>query len=513
MGGLATGLDTQQMIRDLMRAHRQPVDRLKQQRQILEWQREDYRAVNSTLLNFRDNVVFPMRLESTFQAKTAASSDTTVVTATAPAAAASATYEVNVTGLATTAYKASAGNLSADPANKIDPDANLESQKGKFANHWTGTTLEFAITTHNQDGSTNTRTFTVDTNAKSLNQVLNDISADPTLGLTAFYDGSADRVSISTTHTGNNNPAGDEIVLADVTETFLTGTLHFETAPGVPVPEHGGTNATATINGLAIERATNEFTLNQVNFDLQKTGTATVTVQTDTKTVLQNVVNFVTEYNKLLDNLNARLQETRHRDYPPLLTDDPRMEHLTDRQVDQWQEKARSGLLRGDTILSSAGDRMRSEIFTPVDGLDPAWNHLTDIGINVGTFEDRGKLVIDEAKLRQAIEQNPGGVAALFNQTGTTSAEQGLARRLDSVLDATIQRLTTRAGSPTGLQYDPSFVGRSIQGINDRIERLEGRLVKMEDRYWKQFAMMEEAIARMNAQSIWLAQQMGGAAQ
>jgi flagellar hook-associated protein 2 len=507
MGGLATGLDTQQMIQDLMRAHRQPVDRLKQQRQVLEWQREDYRAVNSTLLNFRNKVVFPMRLESTFQAKTAASSDTTVVTATAPAAAAQATYEVTVNSLATTAFKASTADISANSADKIDPDANLWSQRDKFSSAWTMTeTFDFTVTTYNQDGSTNTQIFTVDATTESLNNVLNRISADPTLGLTAFHDGGADRVSISTTRTGNNNLAGDEIEIG--TTGFLAEALHLGTAA-----EQGGTNATATINGLAIERATNEFTLNQVNFDLQKIGTATVTVQVDTETVLQNITNFVTKYNKLLDNLNARLQETRHRDYFPLLTDDPRLEHLTDRQVDQWQEKARSGLLRGDTILSSAGDRMRSEIFTPVDGLDPAWDHLTDIGINVGTFEDRGKLVIDEAKLRQAIEQNPNGVAALFNQTGATSAEQGLARRLDSILDATIQRLTARAGSPTGLQYDPSFVGRSIQGIDERIERLEGRLVKLEDRYWKQFAVMEEAIARMNAQSIWLAQQMGGAAQ
>ena len=42
LGGLASGMDIDQMVSDLMRANRMRVDKSYQQRQILEWKREDY---------------------------------------------------------------------------------------------------------------------------------------------------------------------------------------------------------------------------------------------------------------------------------------------------------------------------------------------------------------------------------------------------------------------------------------------------------------------------------------
>ncbi|MHB8184112.1 MAG: flagellar filament capping protein FliD, partial [Candidatus Desulforudaceae bacterium] len=178
--------------------------------------------------------------------------------------------------------------------------------------------------------------------------------------------------------------------------------------------EVGGTNAVLNINGLDIVRATNEFTVNDVNFTPKGSGTATVTVRGDTESVFQSIKAFIDGYNSLLDQFNGKLQEKRFQDYLPLLEDDPARENLTEKQIDQWQEKARSGLLRGDSILDSIVTRLRNDVFSSVSGLDPSLNHLTQIGIKIGSREERGKLVIDEAKLRAAIEQDPEGVARIF---------------------------------------------------------------------------------------------------
>ncbi len=582
IGGLASGIDTYQIIEDLMKAHRKPVDKLRQQRQILEWRREEYRAINNLLLNFRTNTVFSMRLGSTLLTKLANSSNASVVAATASPAAANATYNLKVEALATTAYKTS-GTISRTADDKIDADASIWAQRGKFAGEidWQQTdnsesisgtggtvyrlshgwisegtvtitvgadefevlfdqdvtgkepgnwvnidtetgllefgreigedetitadyeynTFSFDITTYDYGGAAVERTFTIGATDGTLNKVLNLISSDKELGVTAFHDAGADRVSISTTRTGDNNTTGDEIQVTG----FLAKALQFEGADEV-----GGTNAVLTVNGMEINRSTNDFTLNNVHFSLKAVGTSTVTVSSDTETLFQQIKHFVAEYNGLLDIINGKLYEERFPDYPPLIGDDAR-EGLTDRQIDQWEQKARSGLLRFDSVLSGVVSRLRNEVFTAVEGLDPDLNHLAHIGITTSFYGDRGKLVIDEAKLRSAIEQNPEGVAQIFTKRGESTEEQGIAQRLYSSLDAAIKQVTARAGSMTSPTLnDPSWIGRQIRDIDERIQRAEERLETIENRYWRQFAAMERAINLMNAQSMWLAQQMGG---
>src|SRR5690606_25070090 len=79
--GLATGLDTDKIVKELMNAHRIPLVRLQQQRQLLEWQKEAYREVNRLINNFREATA-PLRLQSTFLAKTASVNNTSVANVT-----------------------------------------------------------------------------------------------------------------------------------------------------------------------------------------------------------------------------------------------------------------------------------------------------------------------------------------------------------------------------------------------------------------------------------------------
>ena len=52
-GGLATGMDIDQIIADLMSVRRMPLDKLTQEKQRLEWQQEDYRTINRQLFSLR----------------------------------------------------------------------------------------------------------------------------------------------------------------------------------------------------------------------------------------------------------------------------------------------------------------------------------------------------------------------------------------------------------------------------------------------------------------------------
>ncbi|MGI6227671.1 MAG: flagellar cap protein FliD N-terminal domain-containing protein, partial [Peptococcales bacterium] len=52
ISGLATGIDTEQMIKDLMKAQRVKVDRLEQDKQLLTWRQEIYNDLNKEFANF-----------------------------------------------------------------------------------------------------------------------------------------------------------------------------------------------------------------------------------------------------------------------------------------------------------------------------------------------------------------------------------------------------------------------------------------------------------------------------
>lgn len=100
--GLATGMDTQETINKIMKYSRMPLDRLKQQQQILLWKQEAYRSLNTTLSQLRD-LVFNLKLQSTYNIRTVTSSNSDVATATVGSAAANTTYKIEVTALATSA--------------------------------------------------------------------------------------------------------------------------------------------------------------------------------------------------------------------------------------------------------------------------------------------------------------------------------------------------------------------------------------------------------------------------
>ncbi|MFZ5899709.1 MAG: flagellar filament capping protein FliD, partial [Bacillota bacterium] len=313
------------------------------------------------------------------------------------------------------------------------------------------------------------------------------------------YESGADKVSISRTATGNFNTSGEEITVG--TTGFLAQVLKIDQAL-----EQGGTDADVTVNGLALKQHSNTFTLNNISFTVKKQGTASVTVSTDVDGIVASVKGFVESYNALIDTINSELKETRYKDYLPLTED--QKEELTDRQIDQWEDKARSGLLQNDRILESALSRLRSAIYGVVTGVSGPYDHLSDIGITTINYASGGKLQIDETKLRAAIEANPDGIKELFTKTGASDAEKGLGERLYDVAKTVLDRLTAEAGSfAASTDYDNSYLGRTLKSMDSQIDRMEKHLQELEDRYWKQFTALEQAISRMNAQSAWLSQQ------
>jgi flagellar hook-associated protein 2 len=365
----------------------------------------------------------------------------------------------------------------------------------------------FSVQTYTTDGTPAVKeNFGVQGN-DTLSQVISKVNAS-NAGVSMFYDSFSDKMTLTRKVTGDFNKSGSEILTSG---KFIDEVLKFGTTSGAV--ETGGKNATFTINGLDTERTSNNFDINGVTFTLKQeitSGQVNISVNNDSNAVYDNIKSFVDKYNELLDKIQSKVSEDYYRDYPPL-TDDQKQQ-LSETQQEQWTTKAKSGMLRRDPILTGVLDRMRSNFYSPVNNsqVNPAYNQLASIGITTtANYLEGGKLEINEAKLKAAIQADPDSVENLFRGTGSTSSEQGVTQRLFDTVTNTMDSLKVKAGSSysTNKQF---AIGKQLDTLNSQITSFEDRMKQVEDRYYSQFSAMEQAIQKANSQSTYLMQQFSG---
>ncbi|MBT2687159.1 flagellar filament capping protein FliD [Bacillus sp. ISL-47] len=402
---------------------------------------------------------------------------------------------------------------------------NLETGKIKFDTEQAADTkLEatykhnyatFNLTSHTSKGAVKENFLVKGTD--SLNMVMSKVN-ESNAGISMFYDSFSDRISLTRKETGNFR-GEDPTLAADEAYTYSAATdgeietggdffnklLKFDGAT-----ETGGENAVFEINGLSTERSSNTFDINGVTFTLKQTfsdAPVNLSISNDSQKVFDNIKEFVTKYNELIGKIQTKIGEDVYRSYQPL-TDEQR-ESLSDKQQEQWEEKAKSGLLKRDPILSQLLSGMRSDFYTPVqnDSVNPLYNQLASIGIKTtANYLEGGKLEINEAELRKVIEADPSSVEKLFNASGTANAERGIVQRLYDTVNASFEKLKKKAGG-SGSVNTQFELGKQLIDMDKRIDSFEDKLKRVEDRYWRQFTAMEKAIQRSNEQSMFLMNQ------
>ncbi|HYF84371.1 MAG TPA: flagellar filament capping protein FliD [Clostridia bacterium] len=280
-----------------------------------------------------------------------------------------------------------------------------------------------------------------------------------------------------------------------------------------------------------ITRSSNDFTVNGIAFSLKATSAAAVEMKVsgDTSKSLDLIKNFVGKYNEIVDKLNAEMSEVRERDYLPL-TDEQR-DAMSDSEIEKWEEKARSGMLSNDSLLRGFLSEMRNSLYKEIKD---AGGSLYSIGITTGTWDQKGKLVINETRLKDALTNNPELVSNIFTKESTTAyspdmdaasrtkrnEENGIANRINDILQDYITTsrnsenqkglLLERAGiKGDGSDYQ-NMLTKQIMSKEDTIATLLDRLTDKENQYYKRFTAMEKALSQMNSQSAWLSQQFGG---
>ncbi|MEC5422854.1 flagellar hook-associated protein 2 [Virgibacillus sp. C22-A2] len=481
IGGLATGMDTEQLVKKLMEAERMPLDRMKQDQTKLTWQRDAFRDINKSLLEL-DNMMLDMKMSRTYNSKSVSSSNEGAVTATASTNTANGTYNIKVDKLASSAM-----NMSADKIELVATEALGAERAGTFH-----------FSTYNEKGEAIEHTFEVKAE-DTLNQVLKRIT-DADNNVRAFYDSQSDKVIMETTRTGNYNEAGNEIEFG-ADNVFFSTDLKLDMAG-----EKGGENASFTYNDhLSLTSKSNSYQLNGVSFQFKDVGSASLTVVNNIDESFDSIMKFIDKYNEVVETLNGSQREERFRDYPPLTEEQKK--GMSEDEIELWEERAMSGILRGESSISNGLFSMRQSWYSSVE-TGGEFTSLTQLGIKTSpNYMDGGKLIVDEGKLRTALQENPADVQKLFSNSGT-GAERGLVNRVEDSIESTMKQIKSRAGNGTDT-LENYTLGKRMKDINSRISSFEDRLVQVENRYWSQFTAMEKAISRMNQQSSQLMSQFG----
>jgi len=135
---------------------------------------------------------------------------------------------------------------------------------------------------------------------------------------------------------------------------------------------------------------------------------------------------------------------------------------------------------------------------------------LYDIGIEASDYKQPGILFLDEDKLRAALLNDPMSVENLF-----MDPLNGLAKQMGGLMDGAARvslanpgSLVALAGVENSVTDKSNILNTSINEINERLKDLWERYEKERARYWQKFNTMEQILARYQAQSEWIYQNM-----
>ncbi len=405
--------------------------------------------------------------------------------------------------------------LTAGASNRISLKSTLASLAGSLS-----TALQF--------GPDDTVEFTINgstISAKStdtLEQVFSKINNDTKANAHISYDEVTDKITLTSKQAGE----GNNLKLSESGSNFLAA-LNLGT-----ITE--GQDAKVLLNGTeTLVRSSNTITVNGVTYTLNKVHDPasegeTITIEQDTDSVIKNVKSFVEEYNKLIASLNGKVSETYDRDYPPLT--DEQKEAMEDEDIEKWEKKAKTGILRNDSLLQQITLSMRKALYEKIDGVGLT---LKDIGISTGSYTEQGKLYLDEDKLKNALLNKPDEVTKLLNgvspenpsYTRTLTKEQkadrysksGVFQRLADIIEDNVSTtrnadgkkgiLLEKAGIEGDISNTENLIYEELEDFDDRIDTMIDRLTRKEENYYVKFSKLETMLNQMNQQSAWITSQ------
>ncbi|PSW44555.1 flagellar hook protein [Photobacterium phosphoreum] len=464
--GMASGLDIAGMTQQLVAAERKPkADRITTQQKQVNVSLSAYGQVKSSV-SAMQSMLEKFGKDEAFNGQKATSDNSDYLSIKATAKAKSGVYNINIQQMA------QSHKLMGEELFSADPEASLGS--GEMVIKVGDKSMTLNIGEDNDDLS-------------SVVDAINNANDNPGVTATLINTGEegGSKIVFSTTETGENNTI-------EIDTSAMTGKLA-SLAYNADMPEaerkveqmQAAQDAKIRIdNFTTVSSSSNTFedVIEGVTLDLKKlTGTSgsenpetddidvksvKITIESDEKSTKDSLKSFVDSYNSLMGTIDKLTGFDADKD-----PDDPN----------------RAGALNGDSLTRSVTTQMRNLLNEPIE-INGKLYQMSDFGISIqrdGTLE----LEEDSDKLDDIISENFAVIGQFFAQE-----DSGFLAKADKLLDSFTDK------TDGSLSVKEETLKERQKSLDDDMTELNKRMVAYEDRTYKQFLAMDEAIGQMNNQ-------------
>lgn len=553
LSGINSGLDTDAIVKELVSAYSLKTEKYEKQQTKLEWKQDAWKSLNTKIYGLYTNVS-NLRLDSAYNLKKTTLSDNTKATVTAASGAVTGTQKLNVLQTAQASY-ITGGYIGKDvKASSTLKELGYTSEatsikvKGKDGKE---TSIEITADTKISDliekfkdaglnanfDSNNNRIFLSAKESGAAGDF--DIVAEnggafealSILGLASAEDATEDIKRQANEYNKlyaeydalRNSGATDEVSvkrLEELKDLLASYSADIKAvAGGVKKAEDvvkvdnlatkiTGQDAIIKLNGVEFTSSSNTFSVNGLTIEAQAvTGdgdanAVTISTTVDTQGIYDKIKDFLTEYNNVINEITKLYNAEAAKDYEPLT--DEEKDAMSDEQIEKWEGKIKSALLRRDNSLGSIMNAMVNSMSQTFE-VNGQKLSLGNFGISTLGFLNAAENeqyafhidgdADDEAtsgkkdKLMAAIQENPDQIMDFMKQ---------LASNLYTAID---DKMKSTELSSAYKVYNDKEMDKEAKEIENLIKKWNEKIADQEDAYYKKFSQMEVALSKLQSQT------------
>lgn len=548
--GMNSGLDTETIISELVKAKSTKKDNLVKAQTKLQWKQDAWKELNSKVYSLYSKTLSNLRLKSDYYKKTTKVSNDTAATVITGANAVNGVQNLEIKQLAKTGYLTGAKlgddvtssttlqemfgeseivsgkiritvgdttkSIEVNGDTKISDvvsqlksaglNASFDEKNKRFfvSSKETGAAGDFSITAQDAGGLSVLNKLGVSNSDEYLKYVQKDADGNYVKDSNNKYvidDSKLNEISDSTAR----DALKDEILA-------VVNTADFEANTNSGATRILGQDAKILLNGAEFESNNNTFEINglTITANAETTEPITLTTSDDTDGIYDMIKGFLKEYNELINEMDKLYNADSSRGYEPL-TDDEK-EAMSETEIEKWEETIKNSLLRRDSTLSTVSSAMKQVMSSGIKiGNDTVY--LSDFGISTLNYfsakeNERNAYHIDgdpddsstntnADKLKTAIANDPDKVIEFFS-----SLTMNLYNKLGSLMKKTEY-------SSSFTLYDDIAMKDEYNDYTTKITEQENKITEFEDRYYEKFTAMETAMAKMNSKQSAISSLLG----
>ena len=490
--GMFSNMDTDSIVKNLCSGQQSKIDKQYQSKTTYQWQEDAWSTISDAVSDFSDTYCSSlgsssMLKSSTYVAYSVNTSDTSgAVQVTAGSGAAASTVKVSVQQTAKNASVTSTAAVSSSSTG----DGLSSSNTVALAKLAFKTPLQFD-TQGNISFSINGKKFTFSSDA-TLQSMINTVNSDSDANVTMKYSRLTDTFTITADSGGENS----KVAIKNLSGNAFSDSGAFGISE-TTTPEKGR-NAKVTIDDgsgtvTTLEKDSNSFTIDGLTYQLNDTTSSAISfrVERDYSSTVDAVQKFVDTLNTVITKITGYTNgKDNSQDYPPLT--ETQKSGMTEDQIEKWEEKAKTGILRHNSTLETLVTNLKNAFFSSAGGTGKT---AASIGISTASYfsSNAGQVTVDTDQLKEALASDPNLVMDIFTGGNSSAAsdQQGVMYKLRNILNT----FDKTAGDTV------DKLGDKVDDTEESISDMEDKLSDMADRYYEKFSAMETALSKLNSTS------------